>query len=221
MQFLRRFLYIGLIALTANANAALITLNEAGLDAVFSQASFGSDIVDIRIGTATEIVAPDLLDITSNTEISSLFGMHQGSSTDVNFYFVDTISACGGSLSSSIVGCGETPGNDFVVESIFAAGSYGAELLAHELGHNLGLGHMSGANLMNSALNNSTALIASQVATILASSLVQNDQSGYFININPVLVVASSTSVAEPETIAIFALALAFVSVFRRKNVKK
>lgn len=220
MQFLRRFLYIGLIALTANANAALITLNEAGLDAVFSQASFGSDIVDIRIGAATEIVAPDLLDITSNAEISSLFSMHQGSLLDVNFYFVDTISACGG-INPAIVGCGETPGNDFVVESIFAAGSYGAELLAHELGHNLGLGHMSGANLMNSALNNSTALIASQVATILASSLVQSDQSGYFININPVLVVASSTSVAEPETIAIFALALAFVSVFRRKNVKK
>ena len=38
--------------------AAFITIDEAGMDGVFSQGSFGANTVDIRIGATTEIVRP-------------------------------------------------------------------------------------------------------------------------------------------------------------------
>ncbi len=185
------------------SHAAFITLQEAPLDAIFSQSNFGNDIIDIRIGAATELVYPALLDITTDAEISQLFGLHVGAANIVNFYFVDTISSCG-IVNPAIVGCGEFPGNDFVVESSFAAGGYGGELLAHELGHNLGLAHRADANaLMNSALNNGTTLTASEVLSIRSSPLVQGDSTnGFFININPVLIVARATNaISEPSIV--------------------
>ena len=42
-------------------HAAYVTIDEVGLDAVFSQASFGDNKIDIRVGGITQIVRPDLL----------------------------------------------------------------------------------------------------------------------------------------------------------------
>ena len=134
----------------------------------------------------------------------------------VNFYFIDTISACGGTISASIVGCGEFPGNDFVVESSFAAGSFGGELLAHELGHNLGLRHLAGG-LMNASLNRNTTLTTSEVSIIRNSRLVKSDGQGFWIDINPVLILAS-TPVPEPSTLVLMLLSVGFLV---RKNIKK
>ncbi|MCA8869093.1 MAG: VPLPA-CTERM sorting domain-containing protein [Rhodobacteraceae bacterium] len=104
-------------------------------------------------------------------------------------FFVDTIDYCGG-YNVNIVGCGFVGAAGLMVESIWAAGSYGAELLAHELGHNLGLSH-GGCGLMGPALNHNTCLNASEVSTILLSSLVQQDRNGLYIEINPWLVTAA------------------------------
>tara|TARA_R110000803_G_scaffold34838_8_gene75836 strand:+ start:37159 stop:37827 length:669 start_codon:yes stop_codon:yes gene_type:complete len=200
--------------ITAQAQAGFITTNETELDAIFSQISFASKPIDIRIGTATELVLPNLVDITTDAEVNELFSMHVGLVNVVNFYFIDTISACGGFLITGIVGCGETPGNNFVVESSYAAGSSGGELLAHELAHNLGLNHQSGNYLMNESLNGHTTLTTLEVDRIHSSSLVQTNGQEYWININPVLIVASASTplpVPEPSTLMLFLLSFGFI----------
>ena len=187
-------LLAALVAATP-ARAAFITNQEGGMTGVFSQASFGSTPIDIRWGPSVTVVAPTLLDITTDAEVTQVFNLFGGSPT-VNFYFIDTISACGGTIAPGIVGCGAFPGNDFVVESTFAAGAFGVELLSHELAHNLGVGHRSSSTaLMNPSLNGGTTLNASEVATILASGLIQSDQNGFFIDVQPVLILASAVPI--------------------------
>jgi len=229
MKFLRTLTFSCTLLFVTFAQAAFITLNEAGMDSVFGVAGLE---IDIRYGTATELVFPSFLDLATAAEVNNLFSYHTGSATEVNFYFVDTISACGLSTGTGIVGCGETPGNDFVVESSFAAGSYGIELMAHELGHNLGLGHLAGKNLMNGYLNHRTLLTQGQKNAILlpsfgsslpfGSPLVQMDQFGaLFISINPVLVVATATiaKVSEPSTL-IIVLGGMVLLLFTRRSKK-
>ncbi|GAC99977.1 hypothetical protein [Agarivorans albus] len=194
-----------LLFVSSMVQAAFITTNEAAMDEIYSQASFGQNIIDIRIGTASELVFPELLDITTSAEVTQLFNQHVGPANVVNFYFIDTISACGSFVLTGIVGCGEYFGNDFVVESSYAAGSFGGELLAHELGHNLGLPHMNGAFLMNPSLNNQTLITPDEVTRIFNSPLVQGDEDYYWIDINPVLIVAEATRVSEPLSAGLFA----------------
>jgi len=211
-------LTLGLLV-ASHAKAGFITTNELALDSIFSQASFGGMPIDIRIGAASELIFPSLLNITSDAEVNQLFNMHVGGPNVVNFYFIDTISACGGFIITGIVGCGEFPGNDFVVESSFAAGGFGGELLAHELGHNLGLDHRSGNFLMNGSLNNNTTLTSDEVSIIRNSSLVQNNGLDFWIDINPVLILAAArTPVPEPSTLVLLLLSFGFLV---RKNIKK
>ena len=82
-----------------------------------------------------------------------------------------------------------------VVDSVFAGGGFGAELNAHELGHNLGLPHDEpqppNDNLMNPIMNGITFLTAGQIATIGTSATnvdIQNDAGGDFILITPILI---------------------------------
>ena len=212
------------------AQAAYVTINEAGMDSVFSQASFGARTVDIRIGAVTTIVRPDLLDLSTSAEITSIFGLHVGAADIVNFYFVDTISACGATINVNIIGCGETPGQDFVVESVFADDSsipgggnitVGVQLLSHELGHNLGLAHRSGNFLMNPSINGFQDLNAAEVNTILASPLIHTDANGQrYIQINPVLIVAALLQVPEPSSLMlVLAGALAAGAARRRRQL--
>ncbi|ASP47063.1 PEP-CTERM sorting domain-containing protein [Cognaticolwellia beringensis] len=221
MKVLNSLLFaLGLLVVT-QAKAGFITTNENELDRIFSQTSFDDRPIDIRIGKATELILPTLLDISSDAEIFQLFNQLVGAFDVVNFYFIDTISACG-IINVNIVGCGEFPGNDFVVESSFAAGSFGGELLAHELGHNLGLPHRSGQFLMNGSLNNNTTLTLAEVNTIHTSYLVKNNGQAtdkeYWIDINPVLIVATpSAPVPEPSTLVLLLLPLGFLI---RKTVK-
>jgi len=218
MKMIKPLMLIASLLIASHSQAGFITTQEAALDSIFSQTSFGSMPIDIRIGAATEIVFPSLLDISSDAEISQIFGMHVGSANIVNFYFVDTISACGG-FNPAIVGCGELPGNDFVVESSFAAGGFGGELLAHELGHNLGLGHLNGNYLMNPSLNNFTELTSAEVTTIRNSSLVQSSvqsdgQQQFWIDINPVLIVAQASKpdpIPEPSILLLFLISLGLI----------
>lgn len=69
----------GPLLLTANvAQAAFITLNDTRMDEIFSQPNFGSNPIDIRFVPETELVAPELLDLTTEGQIFDLFGEHIG-----------------------------------------------------------------------------------------------------------------------------------------------
>ena len=114
MKYCKAVLFSLFVFISSVSNAAFITTQEAALDLVFSQASFGNRPIDIRFGAATEVVAPDLLNITTNAEVNALFNMHVGPADVVNFFFIDSMSACGFTVNAGIVGCAETPGNDLV-----------------------------------------------------------------------------------------------------------
>jgi len=218
---LKTMLLMTLLSITSAANAAFITIDEVGMDAIFSQVTFGNTPVDIRIGASIEHVDPDLLNMNTGAKWATLTSNHYGAANTVNFWFLDDLSWCG-NINVNYVGCGETPGNDFVVESIFASGPSNAELLAHELGHNLGLGHNGGAtSLMNAFINGGTDLSAGEVTTIMNSSLVQTDVTNgqRFINILPILIVAQATpDIPEPETMVLMLLSLVLLG---RKRVFK
>ena len=213
MTLEKAIVFFTLFGVAVSSYASYITLDEAALDDIYSQPSFGDMPIDIRIEEAHEIVAPDLLDITTRDQVSQLFGMHTGSLLTVNFYYIDTISICGSTVSTSIVGCGEYFGN-------FADSFYGSELLAHELGHNLGLPHIFGQYLMNPSLNNNTTITEAEVARIRQSPLVQSFDGLYWINIKPVLIVKELVNVTEPKTwLLFFIMVIAVVSGHRRSKL--
>src|SRR5687768_4188645 len=101
----------------STAKAASITLNELGLDAIFSQASFGGFPVDVRILPSRAVDDAALLNIETSPEMSFLLFLTLSPPPVVNAYFVDSISACGSVVDPSIAGCGLLGGNSFAVES--------------------------------------------------------------------------------------------------------
>ena len=196
----------------ATCPAALITTNELGMDGIFSQTSFGNETVDIRFNAPITVVNPSLLTIDTEAKLLTLLAVASAPTPTVNMYFVDALDWCG-VHNASIVGCATLPGNDVILESATAAGGFGAELNAHELGHTLGLDH-SGSGLMASALNGNTTLSSAQVSTIFASSLIQVDGSQRFISVTPVLI----TSTPEPSSLALGSLAIVGLFFFRRRR---
>ncbi len=199
---------VGFVA--APSDAAFVSTKEAEMDAIFGQASFGATPIDIRYLPTITHVDPNLLNINTSAKLSSLFSLTPPPLAH-NVYFVDTVDWCSTFL-TGIVGCGNQPGNDFVVESVYASGASGAELLAHELAHNLALGHVgnngSKDNLMNPVVGYpsppaTTTLTVAQANTILSRPTVQTDinNGSLYIEIQPVLIVASL--VPEPSSLAL------------------
>ena len=66
-----------------------------------------------------------------------------------NVKVVNEVNFCGGVFKTTFIGCGQTPGSSFIVER-FTANQEGI-LWAHELGHNKGLPHRNGPNLLMNA----------------------------------------------------------------------
>jgi hypothetical protein len=177
------------------AKAAVVSTNEAGMDAIYSQGSFGSNDVDIRFNSIMVVNNAALTSIDSLGELNALFGIADGS-LNVFMFFVDEINYCDGP-GMNIIGCGEIGGNAIAVDSDYAeTGTFSAVLNAHELGHALGLLHPTGLgpcfpsnnNLMCGSINGDTTLTAGQVSTILASPFVQDDNGQLFVQITPVLI---------------------------------
>lgn len=204
----------------SNAKAALITLDEAGMDSIFAQASFGNNPIDIRVEAASELVRPDLLSINNINDYFNLVGNHFGAANVVNLFFIDSLNWCG-STSPSFVGCAELPGNDLIIESVFASNlQFNAELLAHELAHNLGLAHISvSSNLMHPNIGGGTNLTASQVSTLRSNSLIQGDSnSGFFITVKPILVAAAAGELIPEPHIALLLLIGLYLTYHQRKQ---
>jgi hypothetical protein len=165
--------------------AAYVTTNETELDNIFSVAG-----IDIRFNSVTTIYDTSLLNIDNSAKLSELWSSAPFPAPGINLFFVDTIDYCSG-YNVNIVGCGSFTGNIVAVESNFAAGGYGAELIAHEIGHNLGLGHTSFPNLMSPSLNGNTDLTLDQIATILGSMILQYDGLQAYVEVNPILIMSS------------------------------
>jgi len=196
---------------------AFVTLNEAGMDEVYSQGSFGVTPIDIRFNAVVEIEAPHLLTIDSLDSINELFDLSSDPAPTVSMFFVDSIDWCG-TVSAGYAGCALEPGSDFVVESVVAAGGFGVALNSHELAHNLGLGHETPPpdNLMNPSLTGNTTLTATQVATILTSPLLQLDGSQFFVEITPVLI--SGATVPLPASLPLALGAFGLLGLLRRRT---
>ena len=214
----------GIVVSTASS-AATVTTNELTLDTIFSQAIFGTNKIDIRFGAQGTFVAPSVLNnngqivVTSSPALDTLLGLNFSQFPTVNLFFIDSLEFCAGGNSPGLVGCGDLPGNHIVVESGFASGVNGGELIAHELGHNLGLDHVAdGANLMNETVDSDFTLTAAQVTSILASPLIQLDGNQKFIQITPILVTVSAVPLPAGLPLALSGLAMLGMRVGRRSG---
>jgi hypothetical protein len=220
-----RALSVALLAMGAigSANAGFVTTNEAGLDAVYGQASFGASPIDIRFDSAITIYNSEFVNIDSGEEMDAL-GALGVNSPIVSAFFVDDINFCGVAL-PGIAGCAGVPGNFLVIASALSGPDgfdYGPNapqnVIGHELGHNLGLDHdETEGNLLNASLQQTFGfLLPYQVAIILASPLVQIDGNGQrFIEIQPYAVVAS---VPEPSTYLMMGLGLGIFAFIRNRK---
>jgi hypothetical protein len=199
---------LAILVSSAIAEGASITIDQAGMNAIFSQATFDGTPVSIRFNAPRVIVAPELLDIKSQADLKALYALAPDPAPTVDAFFVDQLDACGSvepTINGLFAGCAQLPGHIFVEESS-AADLSPAPLMGHELGHNLNLQHdfFSYANLMAPLFPPGTELTEEQVAIILQSPLVQTDSTGQrFIQITPIAIVAP-----EPSTLLLLGVAL-------------
>ncbi len=193
-----------LLALSsATTEAGFITIDQAGINAIFSQPSFDGTPIDIRFNPSRIIVDPQLLVINTPAQLTALVDLAPDPAPVVDAFFVDQLNACGfeeePTINGLFAGCAQLPGNVFVEASDFAELSP-APLMGHELGHNLDLQHdfFDSNNLVAPFFPPGTALTEDQVAIILQSPLVQTDPTGQkFIEITPIAIVAAP----EPTTL--------------------
>ena len=121
---------------SATATASFITIDQAGISAIFSQPSFGGTAVDIRFNSPRVIVDPELLDINSQAQLTALVNLAPDPTPIVDAFFIDQLNACGFEqepmINGSYAGCAQLPGHVFVEASDYAALSP-APLMGHEL----------------------------------------------------------------------------------------
>lgn len=207
--------------ITPTQQPGYVTGNEAGIEAIFSIANGLAFDLDVRYLPTQTIVDPALTSIDSGAEWSALIAAGGPiASPTIAMFFIDAINWCGVAV-PNIVGCANTPGNQQMLDSDFAAGPSGAELTAHELGHNFGLSHRNdNTALMNPFINGGTALIASEIATIQASPLIQFDRNSqqYYIDIQPFAVVDRTVPIVPaPAPVMLLGSGLLLLG-FRRKR---
>lgn len=229
---MRKLAAVALLAGASAASAGYVTsFDQAVLDDIFSQTSFGGYDIDIRFNAPLSVVAPVVADLSSTEEfngnnnfsLSWLAGELQVPNFTVALFFVDTISFCGGP-GSNIIGCGSRPGGLIALQSAAAAGSNGTVLFAHELGHNLGLTHLSvSGNLMHPTITGASALSETQVGSFLdlttgasLSSILRDDGGQLYISVTPIAVLAAA--VPEPQTWAMMLAGLLGVAGWARRR---
>jgi hypothetical protein len=209
-----------MLALSAtNAEAGFITIDQAGMNTIFSQPSFDGTPVDIRFNPPIQIVDPALLDINNQAHLSALVDLAPDPAPIVDAFFVDQLNVCGfeeePTINGLFAGCAQLPGHVFVEDSDEAE-LFPAPLMGHELGHNLNLQHdlFDSNNLMAPFFPPGTVLTEEQVAMILQSPLVQTDPTGQnFIEITPIAIVAS-----EPTTLLLLGGSLGMLLIVTAIN---
>ncbi len=236
LSSLRGVLVAVLMGSAGVASAGFVTTYETQMEAIFSQTSFvtaanftatgaNPNVIDIRFNAMLSVVSPTLLSIDDDlkfggpgTSLNSLSNQLGVPNFTVAMFFVDTITFCGGT-GSNIIGCARNPGGLIALNSSAAAGPRGAALLAHELGHSLGLDHLvDNSNLMNSSITGNTGLNLAQASSILNSPIVRIDTGNgnqRYISITPIAVVAA---IPEPQTWSMLVIGLLGVAVWARRR---
>ena len=193
------------------AKAAFITTHETELESLFA---YNGLTLDVRYLPGTVLSDSSFLTLDSAAEFAALLALTPAaSSPTINLLFTDSLSWCG--VPGAFIGCAELPGYRGVVESVFASTSTGDELVAHEIGHMFGLSHIADVTrLMNPILYGGIVLGATEIATILASPLIQNDGVDS-IEILPI------TVIPEPGTVALLAIGIGGLAARRRRIVAR
>ena len=200
-----------LTAMALPAVAVTVTIDETALDDVYSQPSFGADPIDVRVGPVRTVRSPDPARVADASQEAAIFDLAATVRPGIGVIFVESIDWCSGH-DRDIAGCALLGAPGLFVESDFAAGPYGAEMIAHEIGHNLGLRHRDGG-LMDPILDGDTTLTRTEVATILSSELVDSDASGRFIEVAPVRI----APIPLPATASLLAFGALALAIARRR----
>ncbi len=142
---------LAILLSSAIGQAASVVIDEAGMNAIFSQDSFGDTPVSIRFNPSRQIVAPELLVIDSVAKLQALYSLATDPAPTVTAFFVDELDVCVGvevDVNGEYSGCAQLPGR-IMVEDFHAAELTPAILMAHELGHNSNLEHDRFGGLMS------------------------------------------------------------------------
>jgi hypothetical protein len=77
----------------AIAEAGFITIDPAGMNAIFSQSSFDGTPIDVRFNPAISIVASDLLDINDAADLAALVALAPDPAPVADAFFLAQSSA--------------------------------------------------------------------------------------------------------------------------------
>ena len=149
---------------------------QAGIDVIFD-ASRATNNTFFNVGTGSGTrTSADLSTIVSQGDSS---GLGSANPNVIDGYFVERVpgfpdvsdNQANGLAFQGQSGLAVHVGDNLV--SFEAGRDVIARVIAHEIGHNLGLGHVGGSNNLLATSGSGTALTASQLNTIAASSLSQ------------------------------------------------
>jgi len=84
-----------MLSLSSSAKAGFITIDPAGMSAIFSQPSFDGTPVDIRFNPPRLIIDPELLVINTQTQLTALVDLAPDPAPVVDAFFVDQLNAGG------------------------------------------------------------------------------------------------------------------------------
>ena len=136
---------VAMLVFSGITHAGAITIDKDEVNAIFKQDTFGDTPISIRFNEPQTIVAPQFLSIDTLEDLQGLYSLVPNQGPTIVAFFVDIIFECGQvevAEDGRYFGCAQKPGNYQVLNSTVAA-LEPSQLLAHEIGHNLGLEHQT------------------------------------------------------------------------------